>query len=306
MRLLLMLVAGLVIAGVGVGFAARWQLIGLLEVADRVWNGSAGAKVAGPIAYGRDPAQAVDIYRPRGAGADARLPVIVWFHGGGWDSGGREFYGFAGRALSAEGFVVVVAGYRLGEGGRWPGFVEDGAAAVRWTHANIAAHGGDPERIILSGHSAGAHIAALLALDTDRLGDLVRPGGAVRGVAGLAGPYDFLPFESGGSADRAMGHADPIALTQPITYARGDAPMLWLASGDADHTVRPRNSRALAAAVTEAGCQAETKLYAGVDHREILTGLSLPLRNDAPTVLADLAAFARRAAGSGETQPAAD
>jgi acetyl esterase/lipase len=306
MRLLMLLVALLVISGVAVGFAARWQLIGLLDVADRVWNGRAGAKVAGPIAYGPSPQQAVDVYRPKGVGADARLPVIVWFHGGGWDSGGREFYGFAGRALAAEGFVVVVAGHRLGGAGRWPGFMEDGAAAVRWTHANIATHGGDPQRIILSGHSAGAHIAALLALDTDWLGDLVRPGGAVRGVGGLAGPYDFLPFEAGGSADRAMGHADPIAATQPITYARGDAPMLWLASGDADRTVRPRNSRALADAVKAAGGRAETKLYAGVDHREILTGLSLPLRNDAPTMLADLAAFARQAAGSGEAQRAAD
>ena len=306
MRLLLMLIVGLVVAGISVGFAARWQLIGLLNVADRVWAGNAGAKIAGPIAYGDDPQQAVDIYRPHGASADARLPVIVWFHGGGWDSGGREFYGFAGRALAAEGFVVVVAGYRLGEAGRWPGFVEDGAAAVRWAHANIAAHGGDPQRIILSGHSAGAHIAALLALDTDQLGDLVSAGGAVRGVAGLAGPYDFLPFESGGSADRAMGAAQPIAATQPITYARGDAPMLWLASGDADRTVRPRNSRALADAVKAAGGRAETKLYPGVDHRDILTGLSLPLRNDAPTVLADLAAFARVAAASGEAQRAAD
>lgn len=306
MRLLMLLVAMLAIGAIAVGFAARWQLIGLLDVADKMWNGKAGTKVAGPIAYASRPQQTLDIYRPRKSRADARLPVIVWFHGGGWDSGGREFYGFAGRALAAEEFVVVVAGYRLGEGGRWPGFVDDGAAAVRWTHANIAAHGGDPQRIILAGHSAGAHIAALLALDGARLGDLVRPGGAVRGVAGLAGPYDFLPFEAGGSADRAMGHADPIAATQPITYARGDAPMLWLAHGDADRTVRPRNSRALADAVKAAGGRAEMKLYAGVDHREILTGLSLPLRNDAPTVLADLAAFARRAAGSGETQRAAD
>ncbi|MEQ1687181.1 MAG: alpha/beta hydrolase [Sphingopyxis sp.] len=300
-RMMLGLLALFAIIAVAVGFAAHWQMPGLLNVVDRLTPGLAGTRVAHGIAYGSADIQRVDVYAPeRGISPvtqPANRPVIVFFHGGGWHSGGRDVYGFAGRAFAAEGFVTVVVGYRLGADGKFPIFMQDAAAAIRWTHANIARHGGDPTRIVLAGHSAGAHIALLSALDPHwledvGLGAMTRPGGAIRGVIGLAGPADFLPFETGGSAEAAMGHVRPLENTQPIHFARGDAPPLMLAHGDADTTVRLRNSRNLAAAIHDAGGQAQLRVYPGADHAGTVKPLSLVYRNDS-SLLADAVAFSK-------------
>ena len=298
----LVIIAGvLAVLAIGVGFAARWQMPGLLNVADRLWPGRAGVMVAEAVPYGALPVQAVDVFAPTAvaspaaapnAGAAARgRPVVIFFHGGGWFKGSRDTYGFAGRAFSGEGFVTVVPGYRLVPDGRFPVFMEDAAAAVRWTRANIARYGGDPDRIILAGHSAGAHIALLLALDPRWLGDMVRPGGAVRGVIDLAGPADFLPFEPGGRAEVAMSHVRPLEITQPVHFARSDAPPIWMGHGDADTTVRPRNALRLAAALADVGGRAEVRMYPGVDHEGTVTPLSLLYRNRIP-LLADATRFA--------------
>lgn len=288
--------------GIGVGYAARWQMPGLLNVADRLWPGPAGTMVAEAVPYGPSAYQQVDVFDPPYAEdvpglpdyqAARRLPVIVFFHGGGWAKGSRDTYGFAGRAFASEGFVTVVAGYRLRPEGRYPIFMEDAAAAVRWTQANIERFGGDPTRIVLAGHSAGGHIALLLALDPRWLGTDSQPGGAIRGAISLAGPADFLPFAPGDRADVAMGHVRPIERTQPIAFARADAPPLLLAHGDADITVRPRNAQRLAAAMSDVGGQADVRMYPGVDHEGTIKPLALVFRGDAP-VLADAVSFARR------------
>jgi len=293
-RMVMFAVVLLALLGLGVGYAARWQMVGLLDLADRFTPGPAGKQIATAVPYATDdPIQSVDVYAPQDAAPTDKRPVIIWFHGGGWHHGGRDVYGFAGRAFASKGFVTVVVGYRLGEAGKFPGFMEDAAAAIRWTHANIARYGGDPDRLVLAGHSAGAHMVELAALDPRWLGELAQPGGAVRGVIGLAGPADFLPFTPGDSPDRAMGHVRPIEQTQPIHYARADAPSLWLAHGDADTTVRIGNSIRLAAAVTDAGGQAEVKRYPGIDHSGTVTPLSLFYRDTIP-LLEDAVVFARR------------
>lgn len=295
-RWLLAILVLLAIAAVTVGYFARWQMPGLLNVADRLWPGPAGRMVAEGEAYGRSPFQQVDVFSPvtdaRPDGG-ANRPVIIFFHGGGWAKGSRDTYGFAGRAFASEGFVTVVAGYRLVPEGRYPVFMEDAAAAVRWTRANIARYGGDPDRIVIAGHSAGAHIALLLALDPRWLGDAVQPGGAVRGVINLAGPADFLPLDPGGRGDVALGHVRPLEITQPIHFARADAPPIWMGHGEADETVRPGNSTRLQAAITDAGGEAEVRLYPGVDHEGTVTPLSLVYRTNIP-LLREASAFARR------------
>jgi acetyl esterase/lipase len=187
---------------------------------------------------------------------------------------------------------VVVPDYRLVPRATFPGFVEDSAAAVAWTQKNIGRHGGDPARIMLAGHSAGAYNAAMVALDPKWLKAAGGDAGAVRGVAGLAGPYDFLPLEPGGSADKAMGMVEPIEVTQPIHFARADAPQLWLASGTVDTTVKPKNSRNLAAAVTALGGEADVREYADMGHSDIIMALAVPFRSKGP-VLDDMAAALR-------------
>lgn len=248
-----------------------------------------GVLLARDQAYGAHSRQRLDIYAPRKLAAGAKVPVIVWFYGGSWNSGSRQGYAFAGRALASRGFVVAVPDYRLVPEVRYPAFLEDGAAAVKWIRGNIARHGGDPDRLVLAGHSAGAYNAAMLALDPRWLG-ADRP--AVRGLIGLAGPYDFLPLDVA-STQNAFGHVADLPSTQPVNHAgAGDPPALLVAGAD-DTLVRPRQTAALAQRLKAAGVLAETRLYPGVGHIGVMTALSKPLRGKAP-VLADAADFAAR------------
>lgn len=245
-------------------------------------------QVEAVLAYGEGERRMLDIYVPLEASATPR-PVIVWFYGGSWNSGSRHGYDFAARALAAQGFTVVVPDYRLVPEVRFPGFVEDGAAAVRWVRENIDTHGGDPDRIVLVGHSAGAYIAAMLANDPRWLGD---DREALAGFVGLAGPYDFVPFDTESTIAAFSQWHDP-AETQPVTFADASAPPALLLTGADDTTVKPRNSVSLAARLNAAGVEAEVVRYQGVDHIDIVIALSRPLRGRTP-VLEDVARFAQR------------
>lgn len=241
------------------------------------------------IAYAGAPRQKLDVYP---APTGARRPVIVFVYGGGWDSGRRQDYEWAGRAFAAQGFVAVLPDYRLTPEVRFPAFLEDGAASIRWVRDNIVRYGGDPDRIVLVGHSAGAYNVVMLGLDRRWLDGAAVPQSAIRGVVGLAGPYDFYPWDADASRNAFGAYPEPLQ-TQPVTFVRADAPPLLLLHGDIDTTVRARNTRRLEARVLEAGGRVETKIYAGVDHRAIVLALSRPLRGRAAT-LEDATAFAKR------------
>ncbi|GAM99371.1 carboxylesterase family protein [alpha proteobacterium U9-1i] len=260
----------------------------------------AGARrVLTGAAYGTDARQKLDAYAPV-APAGAPMPVIVFIYGGSWDSGARGDYGFVGDAFAARGFLALVPDYRLVPDVRFPGFVEDCAAAVAWAHANAAAHGGDPNNIVLVGHSAGAYNVMMLALDAHFLRDAGVPAGAVRGAIGLAGPYDFLPFDVN-STRAAFGQTTDAQTTQPVSFARSDAPPLLLLWGERDTTVGPRNLEGLERAVHTAGGRVETKRYPRVDHVGIMLALSRPFRRRAP-VLDDVTAFAQRVTGHAQAR----
>ncbi|MGP1283330.1 MAG: alpha/beta hydrolase [Parasphingopyxis sp.] len=245
-------------------------------------------RIGQDIAFGEAARQRLDIYAPEERGEDAALPVIVFIHGGGWRAGDKAGYEFAGRALAARGFVTVVPNYRLSPDVHFPAFVEDGAAALRWVRANIAERGGDPDRIVMVGHSAGAHIAALLAMDERWLG---ADRAAIAGWVGMAGPYDFLPLDTP-STRGAFGRVPDLAATQPINYAgEGDPPALLL-HGSADDTVKPRQSRRLTARLEAAGVPVRHIVYEGIGHIRIMTALSRWTRDAAPS-LADIEQFVR-------------
>lgn len=266
-----------------------------LNLGDRLLGDGDGAtlQVAGQP-YGSGPRNKLDIWAPTGTRKTDRLPVIVWLYGGGWYSGAREDYGFVGRAFAKQGFIVVIPDYRLVPEGHWPDFLEDSAAAVAWTDAHIANYGGDPDRIALSGHSAGAYNAVMLALDPKWMKSAGSDVSVIRGVAALAGPYDFVPFEKGGRADVAMGDIRPIERTQPIAFVRADAPPLWLGHGTADDVVRVGNSQRLAAAMGKAGGAVALRTYDGLSHNDLVMALTGPLSYKGP-VLADATDFLRGA-----------
>ena len=260
---------------------------GLLNRFSRLAGDPARLAASG-VAFGDDPRLKLDVWAPRQR-SEAPLPVVTFFYGGGWVDGDREEYGFVGRAFAAHGFVTILPDYRLVPNVRFPTFIEDSARAVRWTRDHIAEFGGDPRRINISGHSAGAYIGAMLSLDRHYLADAGVDPAVVRAAALLSGPYDFYPFTEQRGRD-ALGHWPRPRETQPITFVRPDAPPMLLMHGTADTVVQPRNSRRLAAALTAAGATAELKLYPGKSHIDTIKSLS-PLFRGATSALADSVAF---------------
>jgi len=248
-------------------------------------------RVVRGAAYGPGPRQRLDLYAPTAQGGQP-LPVLVFIYGGSWRNGDREDYEWLGAALAAQGFIVAVPDYRLVPDVVFPSFIEDCAAAVRWVSDHVGEHGGDPSRIVLAGHSAGAYNAIMLALAGSYLTAAGVEASNIRGAIGLAGPYDFLPFDVAATRD-AFGAAPDAQLTQPVHYARQDAPPLLLLWGEDDTTVGPRNLEGLRRAQTAVGGRVETKTYPSIDHTDILLAISRPFRERAP-VLADIVEFARR------------
>ncbi len=273
---LAMMLVVLALAGLGIW---RWamanQSVAMLDSVDRIFTGGDAVSLGEPAPYGEHPQQVIHLYGPPVTDDSEAWPVVVFIHGGGWRAGNPEDYAFVARNLAPEGFVVVNAGYRLGPDGKFPAMLEDGAAALAWVKANIAGYGGDPDRIYLLGHSAGAYNAAMLALDRQWLGREGLADDTIKGVVGLAGPYDFLPLD-GESVELAFGDAPRIEQTQPVAFARGDAPPMLLATGTADTTVKPRNSKALAEALTAGGQPTKPVLFQDLSHEAIVMALSRP------------------------------
>jgi acetyl esterase/lipase len=276
------------LAGIVAAASTPLQSFDLLVPKD---NG--GVRIASGIAYGNGPRHKLDIYAPRDRKAGTALPILLFFYGGSWASGTRTGYSFVGRALAAQRFLVIIPDYRIGPANLYPDFVTDGADAVRWVIAHGRDYGGAPDRIVLSGHSAGAYIAAMLAVDARRLGSGRR---AIRGLVGIAGPYDFAPFDVPASK-AAFGHWPDAAETQPVTWAGAGDPPALLLIGDDDDTVRARNSEALADKLRSAGVPVEIKRYAGIGHVGMVTAIARPFRSRA-AVLEDSARFMRVVSGT--------
>ena len=242
-------------------------------------------RVARDIAYGQDPRQRMDLYAPTAPGP---YPILVFFYGGAGDAGSRDLYGWAAQALSARGFVVALPDYRLVPQVVFPAFIEDAAAATAMAAKVALRHGGDPDRLGVVGHSAGAHLAMMIALDRRYMQAVGRPD-LIKAAAGLAGPYDFLPFDVAASRN-AFGRAPDPTLTQPVTFVRPDAPPIWLGHGTADVVVHAEDTTILDARMKAVGGRSEAKLYPGLDHADLLATFS-PLFRKKATVLTDVTAF---------------
>jgi acetyl esterase/lipase len=269
-----------------------WNPVALLNRIDRLTpgKGDRARKAADGIAFGPLGRHKLDIWVPAHP-TSAKLPVVVFFYGGGWHSGERGDYGFAAAALADQGFVTVVPDYRLVPDARYPGFLEDAALALHWVHHHIAHYGGDPKKIAVAGHSAGAYIAVMLALDPRWLAGVKLPPETIKAGVLMSGPFDFFPFREWRGRATFGGFPDP-AETQPINHVRPNAPPLLLQHGSSDRLVYAKNSRSLDAALTRVGAPHKLILYPGCDHAGTVVSLSRPFRGRFP-VLADAAAFLR-------------
>ena len=239
------------------------------------------------VAYAAGPRHRLDVYLPApGAGP---VPIAVFFYGGAWTFGDKQMYRFLGRSLARQGVLVVIPDYRVYPPAVFPDFLADAAQAVGWAKLHGAAYGGDPARLYLAGHSAGAYIAAMLALDPTWL----RAAGLnsrtdIAGTVGISGPYDFVPDTP--TLEAIFGVGAQVPRTQPITYADGSAAPMRLITGDADTTVKQGNTLRLAARIREAGGSVQTIVYPGVGHESIVGAFAPSLDFLAPT-LRDTTAF---------------
>jgi acetyl esterase/lipase len=249
---------------------------------------SSGYRKTSDIAYGSDPRQVLDVYVPAAAASAEPRPVVVFFYGGSWQNGDRGNYLFVAQALTSRGYVAVLPDYRTYPETAFPGFVHDAAAAARWTRDHAHEFGGDPARLFVMGHSAGAHLAALIATDPRYLASQSMSKADLRGVIGLAGPYDFLPIKDRTLLD--VFPADTRPESQPINFVTGHEPPMFLAAGTDDTVVDPGNTDRLAAMLRKHGDSVEVKHYDGFGHIRIVSALALPLRGRS-TVLADVSAF---------------
>ena len=236
---------------------------------------SDGYSVRHDLAYGDGERQRLDLYLP--AEGPERAPVVVYFYGGSWKSGSREAYRFIGEALARQGFIVAIPDYRLYPEVRFPAFVEDGARAVGWLSTHAPDFGGDPDRLILMGHSAGAHIAALLAFDRRYLGREAVPKSSIRGLVGVAGPYAFDPLAYDSTKPIFTGLGKP-EQARPITFAANGSVDTLLLHGADDTTVLPRNSRDFASRIQNSGGQATVLEYPEIGHIKIILSFAAPFR----------------------------
>lgn len=280
--------------------ARRWRLVALLPVflaygcsAVDVVNALTprdSFTLIADIPYGAGPRRRLDVYLPRISRPDS--PVVIFIYGGEWEAGSKEQYLFVGEALAARGFIVVIPDYRLYPEVRYPAFLEDNAAAVRWAVEHIADFGGDPADIHLLGHSAGAYNAAMLALDPRWLATMgLDPRRDIRDVVCLAGPYDFLPLDDP-EINSIFGPPKGWPATQPINHVDGHSPPMLLATGSDDTVVRPENSAKLAARLRAKGAAVREIVYPDVSHAELLGAFSVPLRFLAPSLHDTVAFFA--------------
>jgi acetyl esterase/lipase len=247
----------------------------------------AGVNIVRDLAYGEGPRQRLDVY---GQKSKTGAPVVVFFYGGSWNSGSKDIYTFLGAALARHGYVVVIPDYRVYPQVVWPAFLQDSAQAVKWARDHAAEYGGDPRRLVLMGHSAGAYNAAELTYDKRWLAAVgMDPDRDVRALVGLAGPYDFLPLQSD-ELRTIFGPEQSRPATQPIAYVEAGSPPAFLAADLGDKVVDPGNVTRMAARIHQKGGRVETKMYGGLSHALMIGVFAWPLRGLAP-VMKDSTAF---------------
>lgn len=240
------------------------------------------------VAYGVHDLNRLNIYLP--AQKQASRATVIFFYGGCWggcETINKENYLFVAQALTAHGYTVVIADYRRYPEVKFDRIMADASQSVTWVRAHIANYGGDPEKIFLMGHSAGAHLAAMLTFNKDYLPPETYR--SIKGFVGLAGPYDFLPFTDAYQKE-VFGSEENYPASQPVNFVQGTEPPLLLLYGNNDVTVKLVNIESLTRKVRQAGGCVETHVYGDLDHVELLGALSLPLQNSEP-VLADIIRF---------------
>lgn len=234
------------------------------------------------IAYGIGARRTLDVYRPAALAVDAKAPVVVFIYGGSWREGSKADYRFVADALTARGIVAVIADYRVFPEVSYPDFIDDTAAAAAWTFREIARYGGDPDRVFIAGHSAGAYNAAMVAFDPRWLAPYGFAPSRFRGFIGLAGPYNFLPIKEE-DVKPVFHWPDTPPDSQPIAHVSADSIPSLLIAARHDTFVYPTvNTEPMAAKLKSVGADVTVDILDHVNHVTLIGAMARPLRFLAP------------------------
>lgn len=236
------------------------------------------------LPFGGQSWQRLDHYRPRGAAENT--PAVVFFYGGSWSSGKKEYYAFVANQLVQEGFQVVIPDYVKYPTAKYPAFVEDAALVTQWVSENLKT-----ETVYLMGHSAGAHTAAMLISDAQFLEKVGLSPDFYRAFAGLAGPYDFVPQAR--KIKKIFGPKERYPLMQASRFIDGTEPPMFLMIAGEDSVVARSNTDKLARAIRNANGSVQVTTYESLGHAGLIGIFSETLESTEP-VLEDLVRFFRK------------
>jgi acetyl esterase/lipase len=216
------------------------------------------------LPYGTNVKQRLDLYFPKTK--PRRAAVFLFFHGGGFREGDRAQYGYLAKPFAESGVITAVASYRLtGDGFKFPDQPADAKLAVEWLYKHIAEYGGDPNRIYVGGHSAGAILAAEIGVDRAWMDGAKIPKRAFRGIAAVSAPYDLRENGRHGEGDVYAPTAELQEQASPILHITDPVPAAVIAVGSTETYLA--SSRDLADKLTAAGTHARFLLLEGEDHR---------------------------------------
>lgn len=227
-------------------------------------------QVSKNISYGRRAYQSADIYRSEICKKDC--PVIVFFYGGGWVSGEKETYPFLARAFTDQGYVVVIPDYAKYPDVKFPEFIKDGAKALSFVEKNIAAYNGDPNNIIIAGHSAGAHLGAMLTYNPLYLQDEKFDHSRIKAFFGFSGPYAFTPEEE--PYIDIFGPPEKYPEMKVTNFVSENPIPAYLFNGVEDNVVPTKSMCKLAVSIHANNGSAVTKRYEDTDHIDMISAFS--------------------------------
>lgn len=279
--------AALAVGGIALATQQAQALSALAVVNGITSNGGVG--VSKNILYGDKPLQDLDIYYPKPlakamqskkATADNPInhsyPMVVFVHGGSWESGSKDEYAFVGQSLAQAGYVTAVINYRKAPEHVYPDYVQDAAQAIAWSYKNAESLHADPKRLAVIGHSAGAFNAVAAVANEDFLAPYGVKPNDISAVIGIAGPYsyDFRKFSSA-SAFGANATPDNI---MPDRNIKGAQPPYLLLTAEKDKVVHISNTVKMTQALKAAGVKVETGEIKGASHATSIGAMAPPLR----------------------------
>ncbi|WP_425147390.1 alpha/beta hydrolase [Deinococcus sp.] len=262
-RLLLPLLAASALAV----FAACSPLVAINAVVS-----TSNLSVTPNLPYGPDVRNLLDVYQPASA---SRAPVVLFIHGGSWDSGSKDDYKFVGESFAREGYLVAIMNYRLAPKNPYPAYIQDAAQALKWLRGHAAEYGGNPDDLFVMGHSAGAFNAVEVVDNARWLSEAGVPISAVHGVIGVAGPYSY-DYRGMGTASAFPAGSDP-ADVMPANHVRADAPPHLLLVAANDQVVYPQNGERMKAALEARKIPLTFTVLPNLDHYTIVGSLARSL-----------------------------